>query len=197
MSRQTQGTLSIVAAIAGGIFLVAFVALLVIGQHDFNTAAFLAILVSGGAALFLYVAFHRRPVGPDGQTGIASRPASQPAVAKPAAKPEPQAAPAAVADAEPGPATKPAGLTAPDGEPDDLKKIKGVGPKLEQLLHGMGYYHYSQVAGWTAEEVAWVDDNLEGFKGRVSRDNWVDQAKLLATGGETEFSKRVEEGDVY
>ena len=50
---------------------------------------------------------------------------------------------------------------------------------------------------WTADEVAWVDANLQGFKGRVSRDTWVEQAKVLASGGETEFSKRVEDGDVY
>ena len=50
---------------------------------------------------------------------------------------------------------------------------------------------------WTAAEVGWVDENLEGFKGRVSRDNWVDQAKLLADGGETEFSKKVKKGGVY
>jgi predicted flap endonuclease-1-like 5' DNA nuclease len=45
--------------------------------------------------------------------------------------------------------------------------------------------------------VAWVDANLQGFKGRVTRDNWIAQAKILASGGETEFSKRVEDGDVY
>ena len=49
----------------------------------------------------------------------------------------------------------------------------------------------------TADEVAWVDQNLEGFKGRVTRDEWVAQAKLLAEGGETEFSKRVDKGGVY
>ncbi|MBT8457854.1 MAG: fused NADH-quinone oxidoreductase subunit E/endonuclease, partial [Alphaproteobacteria bacterium] len=75
--------------------------------------------------------------------------------------------------------------------------IKGVGPKLEAMLNRMGFYHYDQVAGWTADEVAWVDDNLEGFKGRVSRDNWVEQAATLAAGGETDFSKKVDKGDVY
>lgn len=75
--------------------------------------------------------------------------------------------------------------------------IKGVGPKLEKLLNSMGFYHFDQVAAWTSNEVAWVDENLEGFKGRVSRDNWVAQAKTLASGGETEFSKKVEDGDVY
>ena len=102
---------------------------------------------------------------------------------------------ASSADAAPG--LKPATLSAPkDGKGDDLKKIKGIGPKLEALCNRLGFYHYDQIASWTAEEVAWVDQNLEGFKGRVSRDNWVDQAKTLASGGETEFSARVEKGDV-
>ncbi|MEM6744294.1 MAG: hypothetical protein AAF676_11235 [Pseudomonadota bacterium] len=93
---------------------------------------------------------------------------------------------------------RPAAMTsARDGGADDLKKIKGVGPKLEAQLNGMGFYHFDQIAGWSADEVAWVDANLEGFRGRVSRDGWVEQARLLATGGETEFSKRVDEGDVY
>lgn len=84
-----------------------------------------------------------------------------------------------------------------DGAPDDLKEIKGVGPKLEMLLHSMGFYHFDQVAAWSAQEVAWVDANLAGFKGRVSRDDWVAQAKILADGGVTEFSKRARDGDVY
>ena len=65
------------------------------------------------------------------------------------------------------------------------------------MLNGMGIWHYSQIASWGEAEVAWVDDNLDGFKGRVSRDEWVSQAKTLAGGGETEFSKKVDEGDVY
>lgn len=93
---------------------------------------------------------------------------------------------------------KPTTLTAArDGKADDLKQIKGVGPKMEGLLNSLGFYHFDQVAGWSDQEVAWVDANLEGFKGRVSRDNWVAQAKILAEGGVTEFSKKVEDGGVY
>ncbi|WP_147127046.1 hypothetical protein [Shimia ponticola] len=93
---------------------------------------------------------------------------------------------------------KPATLNeAREGGADDLKKIKGIGPKLEQLCNRLGFYHFDQIAAWSADEVAWVNANLEGFKGRVTRDNWVEQAKLLAGGGETEFSKRVDGGDVY
>lgn len=94
--------------------------------------------------------------------------------------------------------TRPAGLDAPrGGKADDLKQIKGVGPKLEKLCNSLGFWHFDQVAAWTADEVAWVDANLMGFKGRVSRDEWVEQARILASGGATEFSKRVEGGDLY
>jgi NADH-quinone oxidoreductase subunit E len=86
---------------------------------------------------------------------------------------------------------KPSTLDAPrDSGPDDLKQIKGIGPKLENMLNKMGFYHFDQIAKWGAEEVDWVDHNLEGFKGRVSRDNWVAQAVKLAAGEETEFSAR-------
>jgi predicted flap endonuclease-1-like 5' DNA nuclease len=107
-----------------------------------------------------------------------------------------KATPADTADENVG--TKPDVLSGPrGGEADNLKEIKGVGPKLEGVLHDMGFYHFDQIANWTDEEVAWVDANLVGFKGRVSRDNWIDQAKTLAAGGDTEFSKRVDKGDVY
>lgn len=79
---------------------------------------------------------------------------------------------------------KPVTLTAArDGGADDLKMIKGIGPKLETLCNDLGFYHFDQIAAWTDQEVAWVDANLMGFKGRVSRDEWVAQAKLLAAGG--------------
>jgi len=119
--------------------------------------------------------------------------------AKPAAKPAakaPAKTKAAAPAAEVG--AKPEALAAPrDGGADDLKQIKGVGPKLEALLHKLGFFHFDQIAKWTGDEVAWVDENLEGFKGRVSRDGWVDQARRLAAGKETEFSKKVKKGDVY
>lgn len=65
------------------------------------------------------------------------------------------------------------------GQADDLKKISGVGPKLEGLLHENGVFHFDQVAAWTASEIAYMDDKLS-FKGRIERDNWIEQAKTLA-----------------
>jgi len=115
---------------------------------------------------------------------------------KPAAKAKP--AKATTPKASSGSGRKPRTLKAPrKAGADDLKMIKGVGPKLEGLLNDMGIYHFDQVAKWGDAEVAWADQNLVGFKGRVSRDSWVDQAKLLAEGKETEFSSRVKKGDVY
>lgn len=118
-----------------------------------------------------------------------------------ASQPMAVAAPSVAVAAMPGmgaAARRPAGLNgARNGSADDLKRIKGVGPKLEQLCHSLGFYHFDQIAGWTADEIAWVDDNLEGFKGRVTRDDWVAQARILAAGGTTEFADRVDKGDVY
>ncbi len=71
-------------------------------------------------------------------------------------------------------------LEAPrDGRADDLKKLSGVGPKLETLLHENGVYHFDQIAAWTEGEVAYMDEQV-AFKGRISRENWIEQAKDLA-----------------
>lgn len=114
----------------------------------------------------------------------------------PAAKPAPE--PVSAAPLADTPGTKPAALDGPrDGKADNLKEIKGIGPKLEKLCNALGFYHFDQIAAWTADEVAWVDQNLEGFKGRVTRDEWVLQAKTLASGGKTEFASRVKKGRVY
>ena len=78
---------------------------------------------------------------------------------------------------------------------DDLKLLKGVGPKLEGVLNGLGFWHFDQVAKWGAEEIAWVDDQLS-FKGRIERDGWVEQAKILAEGGDTAFSRKGKKGKV-
>ena len=91
--------------------------------------------------------------------------------------PNAQPTPAALNPATVG---KPQGLIAArDGLPDDLTKIKGIGAKMEMLCNRLGFWHFDQIAAWNTDEIAWVDDNLEGFKGRVTRDNWVAQAKAL------------------
>lgn len=68
------------------------------------------------------------------------------------------------------------------GEGDDLRKIKGVGPKLVTLLASFGVTRFSQIAAWTDEDIDRIDAQLGTFAGRVRRDNWVEQAKFLAAG---------------
>lgn len=75
---------------------------------------------------------------------------------------------------------RPIGLEAPrGGVADDLKLISGVGPKLEGTLNELGIYHFDQIAAWSPETVAWVDNYLS-FRGRIDRENWIAQAKALA-----------------
>ncbi|SDI26323.1 NADH-quinone oxidoreductase subunit E [Aliiruegeria lutimaris] len=136
----------------------------------------------GGRAVGAAPAKEPRPAAgqPVDETGTTV----QEAPAKSTAKPDPETA-AEISG------TRPQWIDGPrEGKADDLKKIKGIGPKLEEMCNFLGFYHFDQIANWTAEEVAWVDQNLEGFKGRVTRDDWVAQAKILADGGETEFSAK-------
>ena len=80
-------------------------------------------------------------------------------------------------------AGKPELLSKPKGaKGDDLKLIWGVGPALEKMLNKMGIWHFDQVAAWSAADLKWVDERLEGFKGRAKRDEWIKQSKKLATG---------------
>ena len=69
--------------------------------------------------------------------------------------------------------------SAKKGRADDLKKLKGVGAKLEKILNGIGIFHYDQISRWTSAELAWVDENIPGFKGAASRYQWVEQAKKM------------------
>ncbi|KPF74935.1 hypothetical protein IP68_11220 [Blastomonas sp. AAP25] len=73
-------------------------------------------------------------------------------------------------------------IAAAIGEPDDLRKIKGIGPKLNTLLGELGVSRYDQIATWTAADVAEVDPYLGTFKGRITRDAWIEQAGFLAKG---------------
>jgi len=74
-------------------------------------------------------------------------------------------------------------LDAPNGEPDDLKKVLGIGSVLEEKLNGMGIYHYSQIAEFTGEDIENINTHLN-FPGRIERDEWIPQAQDLAKGGE-------------
>ncbi|MGR3513214.1 MAG: 50S ribosomal protein L21 [Paracoccaceae bacterium] len=99
------------------------------------------------------------------------------AAAKPAKKAAPKKEEAPKAEAKPEPkkeAPKKAAPKAAAGA-DDLKRISGVGPALEKKLHGFGITTFAQIAAWTPEDIADFDDKLS-FKGRIERDNWLEQA---------------------
>ena len=111
-----------------------------------------------------------------------------------AATPEevaPIVAVASTTEAPPAPRDpKPKSLSAPrGGTPDDLRQIKGIGPKIEAMLHEMGVFHYDQIAAWTSSDAERVDLKL-GFKGRVAREQWIAQASGLAK-PETKAPRRV------
>jgi predicted flap endonuclease-1-like 5' DNA nuclease len=127
--------------------------------------------------------------------------AAAPAVAAPLAAAPVEAAPAPAAQplmaaADAAPAAQPKGLAAArDGKADDLKTIEGIGPVLEKLCHDLGIYHFYQIAAWGPAEVAWMDSNLKGFKGRVTRDKWVAQARIICTDGIEAFRIRAKTND--
>ena len=99
----------------------------------------------------------------------------KPSAKKPAAKTQkPKAEPAVEAEAP--------AFTWPDGEPDDLKKLPGVGPATEKKLNALGVIQYAQIAAFTAEEIEQVDAALN-LKGKIEQDDWPALAKELAGEG--------------
>lgn len=127
------------------------------------------ILAAGAGASGVKIAVGSGSV-PGWVPGVAAAP-------KPGATSLKKPAKAAKAEAAAPAGEKPSNLltAARDGQPDDLKLISGVGPKLETLLHDNGVFHFDQVAAWTPTEVAYMDDKLS-FKGRIDRDDWIAQA---------------------
>lgn len=82
-------------------------------------------------------------------------------------------------------------LTAPrNGVADNLQELEGVGPAMEKLANELGFYHFDQIAAWTDADVALVDAEMKGFKGRILRDRWVSQARIIVTEGLEAFRER-------
>jgi len=86
------------------------------------------------------------------------------------------------------PAEAPAPLAA-KGE-DDLTRIKGVGPKLVALLGSLGVSSFAQIAAWDDAEIERIDAQLGAFAGRIRRDNWIEQARLLAVGDTSAYEAK-------
>jgi predicted flap endonuclease-1-like 5' DNA nuclease len=113
-----------------------------------------------------------------------------------ASKTIPEPVPAPVAIQEKTPASSPARATHASEQAvspapsDDLTRIKGLGPKIATLLSELGITHFAQIASWNDADVERIDAQLGRFKGRIERDQWVAQAKLLAGGDEAGFTEK-------
>jgi predicted flap endonuclease-1-like 5' DNA nuclease len=112
------------------------------------------------------------------------QPVAAPVVAKP--KPQPKPKPKVA---------KPAPVKTTPKKPDNLKLIRGIGPQNEGRLNALGVNQFAQIAAWKKKDETHYGEVL-AFPGRIEREEWVKQAKVLAKGGSTEFAKRVKSGDV-
>jgi predicted flap endonuclease-1-like 5' DNA nuclease len=189
-------------AIGAAAGLVAFGVLVIVGEFNLFPAAFLGACVAALAGLVLGM-----PWGAGSPAGgampaarAAAHAASAPAEAAPA-KAEPArpaaAAPAALmATPAAAPAAKAATAgperlkTARGGKADDLKEIEGIGPAMERLLNELGFHHFDQIASWSEADVALVDAEMKTFKGRITRDKWVSQARIIVAEGLEAFRER-------
>ena len=128
--------------------------------------------------------------GAPAKTTAPARPAASESKAAASRKPAKKSA----EPASTGKPARPKGLPkARSGKPDKLQMISGVGPKLEKTLHGLGFFHFDQIAAWGKDEVAWVDEHLR-YKGRIERDEWIAQAKLLAASDMDQFERQYGSG---
>ncbi|MEM8753685.1 MAG: bL21 family ribosomal protein, partial [Pseudomonadota bacterium] len=137
-------------------------------RQDLTLVKITEILASGAGATGVAAAM-----------GAGSTPKGE-AAAKPATKKEAAPADPAPEAAPTVEAARPANLLdAAKGEADDLTRISGVGPKLQDKLNENGVYHFWQIAEWGPAEIAFMDDQLS-FKGRIERDGWISQAAEYA-----------------
>ncbi|WP_033074494.1 hypothetical protein [Sphingopyxis sp. MWB1] len=130
-----------------------------------------------------------KPLEPKKPDIIAAEPArfKKPEPAPTAPPAEPPAPPVAA----PGIERMPPADAVPSAQPaDNLQLMKGVGPKLVTLLNSLGITRFEQIAAWTEEDIAAIDPQLGTFQGRITRDNWVDQAGYLARKDQAGFEAK-------
>jgi predicted flap endonuclease-1-like 5' DNA nuclease len=146
-------------------------------DEDGAPGIFRDVLEEGAAPAARNQALIDAPRGTEGTPGELSAMPDTPATT--AAAPQ-----GSEAEAAPAPAP-----TA-SGPADDLTRIKGLGPKLAVLLGELGVTTFAQIAAWSAADIARIDAKLGRFAGRIERDQWVEQARLLAAGDESGFTAR-------
>lgn len=175
-------------------------------EVDVALLLFAAFLIGGAAAYGLRLRMERRRLERLAHAALFTidlterprpaprvAPAPEPVAAPPAPPPAPElpldlpptptvvrrrAAKEAERRPEGTPGTPPPRLDAPEGAPDDLRRIKGIGPQNARRLNELGIYHLRQIAAWTPDEVRWVGAAL-AFPGRIEREGWVAQAQAL------------------
>ncbi|MDB5595390.1 MAG: hypothetical protein JWM36_2351 [Hyphomicrobiales bacterium] len=96
---------------------------------------------------------------------------------------------------EPASSGRPAGLIQRSELVDDLTLIRGIGPKNQKICNELGIYHFTQIAGWTPENAVWVGEHMR-FSGRVQREQWIEQARLLSAGVDTVHSAGIKSGEI-
>jgi predicted flap endonuclease-1-like 5' DNA nuclease len=175
----------IIGAAAG---VVAFGALIAVGKFDGAPAVAIGVVVALLAGIVLGLPWGGAAPAPRKAMPMAPAAAAPKAMSEPAAAPAAfMAAPVAAAPASDGPER----LKAPrGGKADNLKEIEGIGPAMEKLVNEMGFYHFAQIASWSDADVSWVDANMTSFKGRITRDKWVAQAKIIVNEGLEAFRER-------
>jgi len=119
--------------------------------------------------------------------GAARAARNQALIDAPVATTKDSAVPAAPAPAAPTPVPA---STPTSTAPDDLRRIKGVGPKLAALLNEQGITSFAQIAAWDTADIEQVDALLGRFAGRITRDQWTEQAKLLSARDEAGFAAK-------
>lgn len=151
----------------------------------------IALAVGLLVAWWIFVANRKTTIARDGvdETGLTGAKRNQALIDAPAASlsDAPPPTPAGLAGA--GEAVAASAAPARAGG-DELTRIKGVGPKVEKLLHGLGVTSFAQIAAWDEAEIDRIDGELGAFSGRIRRDDWRAQARLLAEGDTTAYERR-------
>ena len=145
-----------------------------------------AALVAIALLAFLAAANRKTSVITDDKKDVLDEGAA-PAVRNQALIDAPNAGAAATASSPP--ADEPAAVSGATAG-DDLTAIKGLGPKLATTLNGLGITSYAQIAAWSESDIEKIDSQLGRFAGRITRDNWVEQAKLLSSGDKSGFAEK-------
>jgi predicted flap endonuclease-1-like 5' DNA nuclease len=187
----------VIGAAAG---LVAAAVMIVVGGYGWMAAAFVGVMIAAVVA-FVFGLPKAAPPSPMADDAVLDDVVSDThaAVAPAVARPMADVAPVAFVSQPAAPAPLEAKTDGPErlsgprmGRADNLKEIEGIGPAMEKLVNELGFYHFDQIASWSDADVAWVDANMKNFKGRIVRDRWVAQAKLIVSEGLEAFRVRAQ-----